>query len=270
MTQRSSPLVLAAAAAIAAAAGCASGDRAPARPAADARPAAQVAEVRPAPVAPEVRDVAAAPVVPPTPAAPSAPAVVAPTEAPAVAAGPHAAPAEVPALPALPGALPGDLVPAFKVTVRRPATPAVREEAFDSRAAGRPVVYIVTSTTCPYCRDYVERMKAIETRWEPRGVDVVHVYPNRSETVPEKVEWHTKMSFKGGQIIDADASIAKGLEADHTPTVYVVDKAGVIAYRGAIDDSPSGKAISANYVDAALEAVLAGKPVEVAQTDPPG
>ena len=51
MTQRSSPLVLAAAAAIAAAAGCASGDRAPARPAADARPAAQVAEVRPAPVA---------------------------------------------------------------------------------------------------------------------------------------------------------------------------------------------------------------------------
>lgn len=245
MTRLSARLVLTVFAALAASVGCAGS---PTR----ARPEPDVADVAPPPA---------------PPSAPGAPAAAAP--APAPIAAPTTAPL-APEIPGLPSGLPGDRVPAFRTTVRRPDGAAVREETFDSRAAGRPVVYIVTSTTCPYCREYVERMKGLETRWGPRGVDVVHVYPNRGETVAQKVEWHAQKGFRGGQILDANASIARSLAADHTPTAYVVDKAGVIAYRGAIDDSPSGREIAVNYVDAALEAVLAGKPVGVEQTDPPG
>jgi thiol-disulfide isomerase/thioredoxin len=166
------------------------------------------------------------------------------------------------------GALPGDLVPSFRATVRRPGSG--REEPLDSHAGGHPTLYIVNSTTCPYCVAYAERMRTLEAAYMPKGVDVVHVYPNRREPTEEKIAWHLKQGFRGGQVIDADASIARGLDVDKTPTVVLVDAKGVIAYRGAIDDAASGGTPTAKYAADALDAVLAGKPVAVESTDPEG
>jgi hypothetical protein len=163
------------------------------------------------------------------------------------------------------GALPGDRIPAFLATVRRPAEGAAREERFDSILTAQPTVYIVNSTTCPYCAEYVGEMKEIEVAYMARGVDVVHVYPNRAETPEEKTMWHAGNHFRGGQILDSDANIARLLEADRTPTVYLVDAKGLILYRGAIDDG-HGTA----YLADAIDAYLAGKPIEVTSTEPLG
>jgi hypothetical protein len=184
------------------------------------------------------------------------------------AAGPPsvATPAEPPTSPP-PGPLAGDAVRPFTATVLRAGGAT---DALDSRATKGHVVYVVNSTTCPYCRDYVDRLKGVESKFMGRGVDVVHLYPNHSESDAEKRDWHAKQGFKGGQVLDADAKIAHLLEADHTPTVYVVDAKHVIAYRGAIDDDASGEAVKTTYLANAVESLLAGKPVEVASTDPPG
>jgi hypothetical protein len=54
--------------------------------------------------------------------------------------------------------------------------------------------------------------------------------------------------------------------------MYVVDPKGVLVYRGAIDNSPDGEGDSPtggkliNYVDAAVAAVAAGKPVATPET----
>ncbi len=195
---------------------------------------------------------------------PSPPAAVGPPE-PADAGSPAAAPAGL-----MSGALPGDRVPSFRATVRRAGGDAAREEPFDSLATRSATVYIVNSTQCPYCRDYVGRMRRIEDAYMPRGVDVVHVFPNRAEPAAEKVRWHAQQGFRGGQILDGDASIARLLEADKTPTVVLVDARGVIVYRGAIDDAPEGGRVGATYLADAIEAHLAGKPVAVSSTEPAG
>ncbi len=190
--------------------------------------------------------------------------------------GPPAADAPAPALDSLPamdlmtGALPGDRIPAFQAPVRRPGGTAAAPVTFDSRARSGTTVYIVNSTTCPYCEDYVERMKGIEASYMPRGVDVVHIYPIRAEPTDEKVRWHAAQGFRGGQIIDGDASIARALEAQKTPTVYVVDAKGVILYRGAIDDAPDGAGTATPFLANALDQHLAGKPVAVTTTEPAG
>jgi len=170
------------------------------------------------------------------------------------------------------GAYPGFHVPAFKATVRRPSAQGATSAPFDSRATRSPTLYVINSTTCPYCALYVDRMKALEATYMPRGVDVVHVYPNRSEPADEKVAWHAKQAFRGGQILDADASIARALEADHTPTVYLVSDQGVIVYRGAIDDHayPKEGVAPERWASDAISAHLDGRPIAPDTTDPEG
>jgi hypothetical protein len=59
-----------------------------------------------------------------------------------------------------------------------------------------------------------------------------------------------------------------------TPQYAIIDPRGVLRYGGAIDDrpTPSAKDIAGatNYVRAALDAGLAGRPIAVAQTQPYG
>jgi hypothetical protein len=58
-----------------------------------------------------------------------------------------------------------------------------------------------------------------------------------------------------------------------TPHMFVIAKDGTLAYEGAIDNhpAPNGDPRTAkNYVSAAVDELLAGKPVTVAETKPYG
>ena len=168
------------------------------------------------------------------------------------------------------GSMPGRAIPEFRATVSRKAGDAWSSGPIDSRKAKGATLWIMNSTTCGYCSGYADRMKAIESAYMPRGVDVVHVYPVKAETDLEKVEYHAKHGFRGGQILDADSNIARSLVVDKTPTVFVTDARGVLLYRGAIDSSSADPAGAKPYLAEALDAVLAGKPVPVAETEPEG
>jgi peroxiredoxin len=75
-------------------------------------------------------------------------------------------------------------------------------------------------------------------------------------------------------LLDADGKTGRLYKAKTTPHMFVIDPEGVIAYAGAIDDKPSTDkddiAGAVNYVQAALDAGLAGEPVETASTTPYG
>ncbi|MDB6076725.1 MAG: Thiol-disulfide isomerase/thioredoxin domain protein [Akkermansiaceae bacterium] len=84
-----------------------------------------------------------------------------------------------------------------------------------------------------------------------------------------------KEGSKASQVlVDADGKVGKEYDAKTTPHMIVIDKEGKVAYNGAIDSiattevSDLEKADS--YVSKALDAVLAGKPVEKAKTQPYG
>jgi peroxiredoxin len=71
-------------------------------------------------------------------------------------------------------------------------------------------------------------------------------------------------------LLDTDGAIGRLYDAKATPHMYVIDKNGVLAYRGAIDDRPSADPDSlkgaTNYVRAALDELEAGKPVTTTTT----
>ncbi len=67
---------------------------------------------------------------------------------------------------------------------------------------------------------------------------------------------------------DPDGDVGRMYGAKTTPHMFVIDPEGTLIYDGAIDDQPRGADASktTNYVVAALDASMAGKPVEVAAT----
>lgn len=74
-------------------------------------------------------------------------------------------------------------------------------------------------------------------------------------------------------LLDEDGRVGHAYAAAHTPHLYVIDKEGVLVYRGAIDNSPDAEGESptggklVNYVDAALSDLAAGRPVGTPETE---
>ena len=75
-------------------------------------------------------------------------------------------------------------------------------------------------------------------------------------------------------IRDTSGTLGRLYGARNTPQYAIIDPQGVLRYAGAIDDKPTASvkdiATATNYVRAALDAGLAGKPIAVAQTQPYG
>ena len=74
--------------------------------------------------------------------------------------------------------------------------------------------------------------------------------------------------------LDADGAVGRAYGAKTTPHMYVVDKAGTLAYQGGIDDVPTSKVEdikrAKNLVAAALADVHAGRPVATPFSQPYG
>lgn len=72
-------------------------------------------------------------------------------------------------------------------------------------------------------------------------------------------------------LIDESGEVGKQYGAKRTPEMYVIDANGILAYHGAIDDKksvdPGDIATAKNFVTAALDEILAGKPVTTPKTE---
>lgn len=71
---------------------------------------------------------------------------------------------------------------------------------------------------------------------------------------------------------DESGAIGRAYGATNTPHMFVIDKAGTLVYRGAVDNSPDGEGESptdgalVRYVDVALADLAAGRPVATSST----
>jgi peroxiredoxin len=147
---------------------------------------------------------------------------------------------------------------------------------------GRFVVLEWTNPECPFVRAQYGANAMQSLQKEAGAKDVVWLSVNSTnkshrehKTGAQMTQW---MKDKDGApravLIDDTSDAARAYEAKTTPHMFVVDPAGRIVYAGAIDDKraarESDRASANNYVRAALNEALAGKPVTVANTTPYG
>ncbi len=75
-------------------------------------------------------------------------------------------------------------------------------------------------------------------------------------------------------LLDADGTVGRAYGAKTTPHMFVIDPKGTVVYAGGIDDKPSTEPADVktarNFVRAALDEAMAGKPVTTASATPYG
>ena len=145
---------------------------------------------------------------------------------------------------------------------------------------GKIVVLESFNPDCPFDHNHYQGA-AQELQKEFTGQGVVwllvnSVSPKNSShrTAAEaQQEWKDLKLAATAWIDDSDGTIGHRYGMKTTPHVFVVSKEGALVYDGAMDDraQPFGDPRTAkNYVRAAVENLLAGKPVAVAHTKPYG
>jgi len=172
--------------------------------------------------------------------------------------------------------------------------PAPAFTAIDTRGAshslagyaGKWVVLEWFNHGCPYTKKHyalvngVGNSQAMQREYTRRGViwlSVVSSGPGRQGyTSAEEAEEmaRDKGAAPTAIIRDTAGVLGRLYGARNTPQYAIIDPAGVLRYGGAIDDrrtsSAKDVAGATNYVRAALDAGLAGRPIEIAQTQPYG
>ena len=136
--------------------------------------------------------------------------------------------------------------------------------------AGAPALLVVFMCNhCPYVIHLKKDLTNLAGEYGKLGVATVGINANDVVNYPQDglekmAEDKSNFGYPFAYLMDESQETAKAYRAACTPDFYVFDKDRWLAYRGQFDDSRPGndKPITGEDIRAALEAVLAGRPVE--------
>ena len=180
------------------------------------------------------------------------------------------------ATPALAAPQLGQAAPAFK------ALDAQGHERSLSEFAGKTVVLEWTNSGCPYVGKHYGSgtMQALQKKETADGVVWLTVSSSAPDTQgyftgKTAQAWAAKERWAGTAILlDSAGVIGREYGAKNTPHMFIVDKAGRIAYMGGIDDRPYADPESLKgakpYVALALADLKAGRAVATPVSRPYG
>jgi peroxiredoxin len=146
---------------------------------------------------------------------------------------------------------------------------------------GKIVVIESYNSDCPFCANHYKTgaMQELQKDLAAKGVvwlmvDSVNT-KNFSYRTPEQARKESadlKIAATAW-IDDNSGTIGHLYDMKTTPHTFVIAADGTLVYDGAIDDRPApfgDPRTAKNYVSAAVDELLAGKPVAIAQTKPYG
>ena len=164
----------------------------------------------------------------------------------------------------------GTEAPAFAL----PDVETGRTVALDDFAGKQALVVIFLCNHCPYVVHVREALARIARDYASRSVGIVGITSNDVDNYPEDSPAATASLARmlGFPIVyDATQEVAKAYDAACTPDFYLFDTTRRLVYRGQLDATRPGRGqADGRDLRAALDAVLAGQPVNAAQTTSTG
>jgi len=132
----------------------------------------------------------------------------------------------------------------------------------DSKA----IVIMFISTRCPVSNSYNDRMSALYKDYLPKGVSFIAINSNSQEDIEEVKEHAKEHNFPFRVLKDSGNKVADAYDAQVTPEIYVVNQKHELLYHGRIDNSRRVDEVESKDLRNALDEILAGKPVNLAET----
>jgi len=125
---------------------------------------------------------------------------------------------------------------------------------------------------CPYVKHIRSHFAQLARDYQAKGVAVVGINSNDAKEHPDdSPEMMAKeirtMGYSFPYLYDETQEAAKAYRAACTPDFFLFDRERRLVYRGQMDDSRPGsnRPVTGTDLRAALDAVLAGKPVSANQ-----
>ena len=151
-----------------------------------------------------------------------------------------------------------------------------------SEFAGKFVVLEWTNPQCPFVHKFYDHGAMQKLQTEETGKGVVWLRINSSAEghegyqTPADLAAYVKENHVAAteSLLDPDGKVGHEYGAKTTPHMFVIDPKGTLIYAGGIDNKPSPNpadiASATNYVTAALDEAMAGKPVTTSKSRPYG
>ncbi|MEJ0089073.1 MAG: redoxin domain-containing protein [Limisphaerales bacterium] len=146
---------------------------------------------------------------------------------------------------------------------------------------GKIVVIESYNSDCPFCNNHYQTgaMQELQKNLQAKGVVWLIVDSVSQKNFSYRTPGQARKEMADRKIVatawidDHSGEIGHLYDMKTTPHMFVIAKDGTLAYDGAIDNRPQpfgDPRTAKNYVSAAVDDLLADKPVTVAQTKPYG
>lgn len=135
-------------------------------------------------------------------------------------------------------------------------------------------IVIFDCNTCPYSKAYNSRIVALNKKYS-KDYPLVAINANSPELSPgdsfeEMKKYSKNKGYDFPYLVDETQEIARAYGATNTPHVFVLTKDQNVlrvAYIGTIDNnSRDDSSVTKRYVEEAVDALLAGKPITTPKT----
>jgi hypothetical protein len=143
------------------------------------------------------------------------------------------------------------------------------------RLSSGPAVIYWTCNHCPYALAWHDRLLDVARDYEGRA-EFLAVNSNDADRYPADSPraMRERVEAEGGwphpYLYDESLEVARAFGAERTPDVFVFDADRTLRYRGAPDADYDDPGQGAAWLREALDAVLDGREVERAETEPVG
>jgi peroxiredoxin len=132
--------------------------------------------------------------------------------------------------------------------------------------SSKAIVLMFIATRCPVSNAYNERMVNLYKEYASKGVAFVGINSNKQETVEEIKKHANEHGFSFPILKDDNNVLADKFAASVTPEIFVLNRKLEVLYHGRIDDSRRASDVKSEDLRTALDEILTGKPVAVAET----
>lgn len=123
---------------------------------------------------------------------------------------------------------------------------------------GRIVIVNFWSCECPHSERTDKAIMAMFVQWQDDAV-MLSIAANRNETAAD-VRKASEARRLPTVLLDTDCRVADLFDAQTTPHVFVIDRDGILRYRGAVDDVTfRNRTPSRFFLDEAVESLLEGR-----------
>lgn len=136
-----------------------------------------------------------------------------------------------------------------------------KEHSLSDYKNSKAIVLIFVATECPVSNVYNERMEKIYRDYKDKGVQLLGINSNKSESVSDIRNHAIKNNLTFTILKDDKNIIADKFKASFTPEVFVLDPDFNLLYHGRIDDSRREEDVKVLDLRNTLDEILSGKQI---------